>query len=644
MVDRLEELWQQERERADPSLWRALYKAYTYNFWMSGLWTFMESVTRLSQPVILGYMLKWMAGGARDIQTGLEWALLLSAIAFAQIYIHHAMFYFTMLSGWSCRAACQGLIHRKVLKLHLSSIEQTSSGHLLNLVSSDVQRFDLFLPFLHFGWTAPMDIAVVMALMVSQVGWTATLAGCGILLFSLPVQLAFGRRFALQRRITAQWTDQRVRVTGEVFQGISTVKSSCWEQPFGQVVSDLRSKERSSIFLSMSMKAVNGAMNFATPYVATLLTFVAFFLSGGPMDVTLVFSTVALVHVMRISVGKSLSWTLEKGPEALTSVARIKKFLMMDEMKPRFITSTDNTTPTAPSAASGTDRASEGHPATNEDEKEAVIELDNATFHWNLHPSPQDPSCLRGVTMNIHSGELVIVSGATGSGKTSLLEAILGELDTSAGTVTVRCRRIGYASQKTWINAGTLKSNIQWDQPWDRERFDRVVYACSLLTDIAELPDGEETEIGEKGVNLSGGQKARVGLARALYSKCDLYLLDDPLSAVDPEVGHHIFEKAIQGLCKEWGATVLLSTHHSPLLPFADRVILLSPEEGFEGIGTLSELRKAGKEIDMTALKDYGQTEANGDGVAGGGGLCVDEVTLDTEAADTRRSCRCSLD
>ena len=154
---------------------------------------------------------------------------------------------------------------------------------------------------------------------------------------------------------------------------------------------------------------------------------------------------------------------------------------------------------------------------------------------------------LSRLNFTVQMGELVAVVGAVGSGKSSLALALLGEVPRVDGTFSTY-GRVAYASQSAWILSGTVRNNILFGMPFDRVRYDRIVRACALDRDFANFPDGDATAIGERGVTLSGGQRARISLARALYFDADVYLLDDPLSAVDARVSRILFDQAIRGM------------------------------------------------------------------------------------------------
>lgn len=208
--------------------------------------------------------------------------------------------------------------------------------------------------------------------------------------------------------------------------------------------------------------------------------------------------------------------------------------------------------------------------------------IENGTFNWN------ETEILRNINLHVSKGSLVAIVGSVGSGKSSLLNAFLGEMDKMSGHVNT-FGSIAYVSQQAWIQNATLKDNILFGNPMDKKLYDLVIDACALKPDLEILPGGDLTEIGEKGINLSGGQKQRVSLARAVYNNADIYFLDDPLSAVDSHVGKHIFEKVIgpNGMLKK--KTRLLVTHGLSFLPEVNSIIVLNNGEIFEK-GTYKQL------------------------------------------------------
>ena len=625
VTNNLERAWNAERASAaaagrEPSLWRALYRSETNfsTFWVALVWAFGESTTRVSQPVVMGQLVRWISQGGSKTQgysEGVRWALVLIAVAFCQVIIHHQLYWTTMRGGWNCKQAATGLVQRKMLRL--SACGRMASNAIVNLVSNDVARFDAACTRGPFGITAPCELIAVFIIMYFQLGLYSALAGTSVLLLTLPLQIYFGKRFAVQRRITAGVTDKRVRKTGEMFSGISTVKAYCWERPLSAHVGELRDAERASIFVSQRMKAYNITFYIATPALATLATFSVFWAQGRRLEVASVFTTIALLQVLRVTVGKQFAGFIEAAPECLVAVSRIKRFLLQPEaaVHARGVTVTANETANDSTAgeAQGLLEQSEekrtggvamqrlgtrgaGGPG-EQIASDAAIVFKNATFTFDVqqqqqrmgNPQLKIEEAKRGasdenhrnavtdVTLAVPKGALAIVVGPVGAGKSSFLSAALGELRLVSGSVCVK-QDACLCAQNAWIMAGSLRQNVLFGSQMDAKRYNRVVTACGLRPDLEQLQDGDKTMLGERGVNLSGGQKARVALARAAYSRAGLCLLDDPLSAVDPHVMERLFRDCICGVLRAEGRTVVLVTHHLQYARDADMLIVLDSE------------------------------------------------------------------
>eukprot|EP00941_MAST-03F_sp_MAST-3F-sp1_P004878 g4878.t1 len=608
VFEKVSRAWKKEILSGRNSYWHALYSANVVEFYSGGWWTLLESVTRILQPVILGFLLRWFAvdDNNREIVEGLLYAVALIAVAAFQIIVHHRLYYFTMRGGWNARQATCAIVNAKLLRLHSSSLRAATSGKVVNIVSNDVLRFDTFFTRLHFGWSAPFDIIVITFLLHFQIGWYATTACVGFIFCLLPIQLYFSKRFGYRRKVTASHTDKRVLITSEVFAGILSVKASAWEIPFVKMIDFIRRKETSSIFKSMSMKAINAAINFSTPYVAMLIAFTVYTtVEDDDLTVERIFSTMALVHVLRISLGKNLSAWLESFPECLAAVGRIRSFLLLPERKDK-----DDMNKNYEDEVIDKKK--------KEKKSKIILDMKNLSFTWNVVYQKNNEIAINNISLQVSRGELCIVSGPTGCGKSALLQAILGELEcqnnvsmsqnhqnikkTERSTWLIengkKCT-IAYASQKSWIRAGSVRDNIIWTHPFDLDWYNTVVDACSLREDFTQLPNGDKTEIGERGVNLSGGQKARLGLARAIYAKADLLLLDDPLAACDPSVGSTIFKQAIIGLLGQQQSACILVTHQIHLLPQSDIVVAMSNGGIIDGVGPYKELLEQGLTFDF---------------------------------------------
>jgi len=574
VVQRVSDAWNVEvRQRpSSPRLWQALYVAFRGQIWSSAFWCLLETVFRVVQPVLLQQFLTAIHGNLTSTLYIMAGLLVISS--FMQAVVHHQLYYITMTTGWSMRIAMTGVIHQKLLKLQSSTLQGDSAADCYNLVANDVQRFDTFLPFAHFAWSSVLDLISVSVLLVVFAGLTPTILGIAIVFIFVAIMSQFGKRFAEQRKITANITDERLKATSEVFSAVMSVKVYGWEEAFVQRISGMRKREHASIFRRQLMVAMSCTMYFTLLPIASLLLFVAFIAQGQKLTMSMVYTSLSLLLVLRTSFGKSFARVVQFGPECNTSVGRFRNFLLLPEVETKPLQQLQST--------GGT-------------EAPTVLEVQDASFSWPV-PDTSDavfPVALQGpLNFDVKQGELMIVSGPVGSGKSALLLAMLGELHSRAGNVISR-GKTAYAPQTPWISAGTLRSNILAGAPYDGTWYHEVVAACGLQEDVAQLgPLGHETEIGERGVNLSGGQRARVGLARAVYSKADLVLLDDPLAAVDPAVASKLVHNCICGNVLK-SAAVVLCTHHDNVLPLGSKVLIIGDEGDSRAFGTPAEVAKS---------------------------------------------------
>ena len=489
--------------------------------------------------------------------------------------MHHLLYFQTMRLGWNLRTAFTGLVHDKLLKVSSSTMQRIGSGKVINLISTDVLRFDQFSTCIHFGWMSILDVVVIAVLMCNQVGWQAGLSGIGVMMLSMVVAISFGKSFYNLREKTAVLTDFRIKTITEVLSGMLSVKAFCWEQPFISKISGARKDEAKNIRKSQFMSGVNLTLQVAAPALSSMVTFLVCWSSGKELKLSTVLQTVALLQVLRTSVGKKFVRFMEAFPEAHSAVQRLQEFLLLPEIQlPPAPTAADagaaivfkNATFTWSALSCGDESADGADGADGAEGADGKKGDSNPTTSGSGDDGGSERSAppvvaVSDITLSVHPGDLVIVNGAVGAGKTALLQSVLGELEleSSSGKFEV-APGAAFVPQTSWIMAGTIRSNILFAAPYDPGYYAQVLTACALDVDIAQLPNGELTEIGDKGVNLSGGQKARISLARAIYARTPVVLLDDPLSAVDPHVARHLFDHAIVGLLRD-RATILV-THH----------------------------------------------------------------------------------
>uniref|UniRef100_A0A3B4U370 Cystic fibrosis transmembrane conductance regulator n=1 Tax=Seriola dumerili TaxID=41447 RepID=A0A3B4U370_SERDU len=560
------------KEIRPPRLTRGIIRCFWKPYAVLGFFTLIEEVIKVIQPVILGKMIQYFENYNPDDKTALYetlgYAAALSICTIGLAVLHHLYFYHVQRTGMKIRVAMCHMIYKKALCLSSSAMGKTTTGQIVNLLSNDVNRFDDVTIFLHFLWVGPLQAAAVVGLLWMEIG-PSCLAGMVVLMFLMPVQTLFGRLFSKFRSKTAALTDSRIRTMNEVVSGMRIIKMYAWEKPFAALVSEVRRKEISKIMKSSYLRGLNMASFFCASKIIVFITFTLYVLLGNTISASRVFVTVSLYSAVRLTVTLFFPNAIEKLFETRVSIRRIQEFLMLDEI-----------------TKSGA--------ALPQDEKNDVsVEIQELFCYWD---KSLDAPSLQNISFSLNSNQLLAVIGPVGAGKSSLLSSILGELPNEKGMLKVK-GQLTYAAQQPWVFPGTIRSNILFGKELNPQKYERVIRACALKRDLELLPDGDLTLIGDRGATLSGGQKARVNLARAVYQDADIYLLDDPLSAVDAEVGRHLFEQCICGLLKN--KPRILVTHQLQYLKAANQILVLK-EGHMVAKGTYAELQQSG--LDFTSL------------------------------------------
>lgn len=493
------------------------------------------------------------------------------------------------------------------------------------MFSNDSSQLNRFLLFSNNFIIAPFQILITLILIWKEVG-IATLVGLAFLIVMVPFNGLIFRLMNQYREIKVKETDVRVKLMNEILSGIRIIKYYAWERAFQKKILDIRTREL--IILKKAAYTVAFGLTLilmASPIIQPVLIFYTYIRLGNQLDASTAFTTIALFNLLMMPFA-FLPFGLAQYAQTRVSVKRLLDFLDAPELQPYV-------QPTVRQSAGSEERVS--------------IRMDNATLTWlpidddhtalldtaegvkgevlkGLDQLPSENTLkqqrssgeamssvvepalrhsLRQLSLEIPVGKLVAVVGGVGSGKSSLLSSLLGELNLVSGSVQLS-GLIAYCDQRPWILNATVKDNILFGMEYDEERFDAALFAASLEEDMRSLEAGVLTEIGERGINLSGGQKARISLARAVYRNADVYLLDDPLSAVDAHVGKHIFHHCIRDTLSS--KTRLLVTHQVQYLPEVDYIVLL--EDGaIRAQGTYDDLAKQG--IDLTGLMAAAEDE-----------------------------------
>nr|XP_023011971.1 multidrug resistance-associated protein 4-like [Leptinotarsa decemlineata]XP_023011972.1 multidrug resistance-associated protein 4-like [Leptinotarsa decemlineata] len=552
-----------------PSLERVILKTFYKPYSMYGISLFLQCVVlRMVQPIVLAEYISFFHEPWEEANPGRGWILGIGVIfiAFANVLIMHATSLGTQRVGMRVRVACCSLIYRKLLKLNHGSIGQTAAGQLVNLLSNDVQRFDMASNFLHYIWIMPIQAVVAFYVMYRSVGISAVAGMLAIAIQAIPLQGYLSRLQGQLRFKIALRTDHRVKLMSEITAGIQVIKMYAWEKPFEKIVELARKMEINVLSITSYIRGVSMAMMVFTERFTLFLTIIMFVLLGNRLTGDVVFSIAQLFNTLQLYMSILFPLALSSYAEARVSIRRIEKFLLLEEN-----TSQKILLPKEEAIKS---------------ETLGQVKLSHATASWKPNPIV---ATLMDLNLDIKPKTLCCVVGSVGAGKSSLLQVLLKELPLVSGLVDVS-GSISYASQEPWLFVSSIRNNILFGKPYIRKRYREVVKVCALEKDFEQFPFGDKTLVGERGVSLSGGQRARINLARAVYAEEDIYLFDDPLSAVDTHVGKHLFEECMMKYLKD--KTRILVTHQLQFMKQADLIVVISNGK-IEKVGVFSDFSES---------------------------------------------------
>ncbi|GLV37821.1 uncharacterized protein CBL_06477 [Carabus blaptoides fortunei] len=606
--DKISRLWSIEIKRQQiPSLTRVLTKCFFWEYFAYGLaLAFMELIVKPTQPLFIGLLVRYFTAEnsqntnpeafpmylsrmfyynhpnqcAIQRNEAILYASCIVLCSIASVIFQHPYMLSVMHIGMKIRVACTSLMYRKTLRMSMLALSPTTVGNVVNLMSNDATRFDIVTMFLHYLWISPIQMIMFTYILYTQVG-IAAYVGAGVIAIFIPVQMILAYLNKNLRWKTAFKTDERVRLMNEIIAGIQVIKMYAWEYAFCKLVNVARRREMGILVRTSYIRGLVMSMIMFTSRTAIFVTLTSFvLLFGNTISSEKVFIVIGYYMIMRSSMTLFFPQGITQFAEAIITIKRTRDYLMNEEaivgdpsiLNPDLKDSSTETNfsislvkqelPTVPS-----------------------IRIIEAYARWN-----KNHYVLRDIEFSIGQNELVVFLGRVGSGKTSLLHVILKELPLCRGYISVK-GTISYASQEPWLFAGSVRINILFGEVYDRERYRNVCSVCALQNDFKMLPYGDQTIVGERGISLSGGQRARVNLARCIYKKADIYIMDDPLSAVDTHVGAQIFEECIMGFLKN--KIRILVTHQSQYLQRVDHMIVL--EKGrVVAKGTYHELHSSG--------------------------------------------------
>ncbi|XP_077843257.1 multidrug resistance-associated protein 1 isoform X6 [Macaca mulatta] len=533
----------------NPSLFKVLYKTFGPYFLMSFFFKAIHDLMMFSGPEILKLLINFVNDTKAPDWQGYFYTALLFVAACLQTLVLHQYFHICFVSGMRIKTAVIGAVYRKALVITNAARKSSTVGEIVNLMSVDAQRFMDLATYINMIWSAPLQVILALYLLWRNLG-PPILAGVAVMVLMVPVNAVMAMKTKTYQVAHMKSKDNRIKLMNEILNGIKVLKLYAWELAFKDKVLAIRQEELKVLKKSAYLAAVGTFTWVCTPFLVALCTFAVYVTidKNNILDAQKAFVSLALFNILRFPLN-ILPMVISSIVQASVSLKRLRIFLSHEELEPDSI---------------------ERRPVKDGGDTNSVT-VRNATFTW----ARSDPPTLNGITFSIPEGALVAVVGQVGCGKSSLLSALLAEMDKVEGHVAIK-GSVAYVPQQAWIQNDSLQENILFGCQLEEPYYRSVIQACALLPDLEILPSGDRTEIGEKGVNLSGGQKQRVSLARAVYCNADIYLFDDPLSAVDAHVGKHIFENVIgpKGMLKN--KTRILVTHSMSYLPQVDVIIVMS--------------------------------------------------------------------
>lgn len=493
-----------------------LAKVLIFSTWqgilVSGLFAFLFTCASYVGPYLIENLVQYLNGENKSKNEGYVLVMVFVAAKLVECLSQRQWMLRFQQVGVRMQSMLVAMIYAKGLTLSSQSKEGNSSGEIINLLTVDAARIGEFCWYMHDPWMCVLQVGLALLILCRSVGVASVAAFAAtviVMLLNLPVA-------SLQEKFQGkvmEFKDKRMKATSEILSNMRILKLQAWEMKFLSKIFHLRKTEELWLKKFLLGTAVIRFLFFNAPTFVAVVTFGACVLIGIPLESGKVLSALATFRILQMPI-YSLPDTISMIAQTKVSLDRIASYLRLDELQNDVV---------------------EKLPRGSSD---VAVEFVDGNFSWDL--SSVNPT-LKDINLRVFHGMKVAVCGTVGSGKSTLLSCILGEVPKLSGTLKVSGTK-AYVAQSPWIQSGKIEENILFGKEMDREKYEKVLEACSLTKDLEVLPFGDHTIIGEKGINLSGGQKQRVQIARALYQDSDMYLLDDPFSAVDAHTGSHLFK------------------------------------------------------------------------------------------------------
>ena len=551
----MEDAWASELEKKHPSLWMAMFRGFGGPYFRATVIKTVSDALAFVQPQLLRLLINFVDSrrsgnpNPQPVIRGAAIALAMFAVSVSQTVCLHQYFQRAFETGMRVKSGLTAMIYSKSMRLSNEGRAAKSTGDIVNYMAVDTQRLQDLTQYGQMLWSAPFQIILCMASLYQLVG-ISMLAGVAAMIIMIPVNGFIARIMKTLQKEQMTNKDSRTRLMTEILNNMKSIKLFAWGQAFMNKLNYVRNDQELK-----TLRKIGAAQAFAnftwstTPFLVSCSTFTVFVLTRDqPLTTEIVFPALTLFNLLTFPLAV-LPMVITSIIEATVAVGRLTSFLKAEELQE--------------------DAVIRKSPATNRGE--VSVQVRGATFTWDRNESRR---CLEDIDFTAHKGELSCVVGRVGSGKSSFLQAILGDIWKIHGEIVVH-GKTAYVAQQPWVMNASVKENVVFGHRWDPNFYELTIKACALLEDFKTLPDGDQTEVGERGISLSGGQKARLTLARAVYARADVYLLDDCLSAVDQHVGRHVIDNVLgpRGLLA--GKTRILATNSIPVLLEADFIALL---------------------------------------------------------------------
>ncbi|KAF1850923.1 multidrug resistance-associated protein 1 [Cucurbitaria berberidis CBS 394.84] len=548
-----EKAWAKEMEKKHPSLWLAFFRSFGGPYFRGAAIKSISDILNFAQPQLLRLLISFVhsyhVGKPQPVIRGAAIALGMFAVSISQTACLHQYFQRSFETGMRIKSSLTAAIYSKSTRLSNEGRASKSTGDIVNYMAVDTQRLQDLAQYGQQLWSAPFQIVLCMLSLYQLVGYSC-FAGVAAMFVMIPVNGVIARWMKTLQKEQMKNKDARTKLISEILNNMKSIKLYAWTTAFASRLNHIRNDQELKTLRKIGATQAFSTFTWSTtPFLVSCSTFGVFVLTQNrPLTTDIVFPALTLFNLLTFPLA-ILPMVITAIVEASVAVGRITGYLTADELQENAV-------------------IRESAVQENGDES---VRIRDASFTWDRSAERR---ALHNINLSVHKGELACIVGRVGSGKSSLLQAVLGDLWKIHGEVVLR-GKTAYVPQSAWVMNASVRENIVFGHRWDPQFYEKTVQACALRDDFAQLPDGDQTEVGERGISLSGGQKARLTLARAVYARADVYLLDDCLSAVDQHVGRHLIDNVLgpKGLLA--GKTRILATNSITVLMEADNILLL---------------------------------------------------------------------